>query len=245
MIKELEKILIHVSEHILKDKVFTPTYKDKDIVTNKDIEAERYIIQAIKKIHPTHAFISEEENQKNLTPEPTWIIDPIDGTLNYTRNIPQYGIQLSLYENKEAVLCAMYFPETKVFLHAVKNEGFYINHKRTHTQPLSLSKSILTFGDFSKSQPTSRNTQLKLMGRIMNHVMKVRIYGASSSDFAYVAMGITQGHIIFTNRLWELAAGLLMITEAGLSIKTLEYDNCKGILVGHKQILDDLEIYLS
>ena len=239
MITQLELILRTVGKRILRQD-FTETYKDKDIVTNLDLESERYIIQEIKKFRPTDHFISEEENHELLTDEPTWIIDPIDGTLNFTRNIPQYGIQLALYENKKPKLSMMYFPENDTIIYAIKNTGAFLNHERIEIQPLPLSKSIITFGDFSKSQPTSRPIQLKLMNDFMDHVMKIRIYGASSSDFSYVAMGTSQAHIIFTKRIWELAAGLLIIEEAGLCAQPIHFDSCDGYLLGHKKTITQL-----
>lgn len=245
MINQLENILKHVSENILKDRNFSETYKTMDIVTNKDIEAERYIIESIKAFRPEDQFISEEENQNDLTDAPTWIIDPIDGTLNYTRHIPQYGIQIALYEKKEPVLSMMYFPENDTLIHAVKGKGFFVNHKKTLVEPMPLSKSIITFGDFSKSQPLSRPTQIQMMNAIMDQVMKVRIYGASSTDFGYVSMGMTQGHIIFTNRIWELASGLLLVEEAGLSIMKLKFENCSGLMIGHQKTLEALNGYLK
>ncbi|MCH4886103.1 inositol monophosphatase [Acidaminobacter sp. JC074] len=244
MIKELENILKHVGKNILQND-FTETYKDKDIVTNLDLEAERWIIQEIKKLRPHDLFISEEENQEDLTHEPTWIIDPIDGTLNFTRSIPQYGIQIALYENKEAKLSMMYFPESDQILYAKKGHGTFLNHERINISPMPLSKSIITFGDFSKSQPSSRPIQLKMMSDLMDHVMKIRIYGASSSDFSYVAIGKSQAHIIFTKRIWELAAGLLIIDEAGLKAHHIEFDTCDGYILGHPDTIDNLLEYIK
>jgi len=239
MIQELENILKHVGKNILKND-FIETYKDKDIVTNLDLKAERWIIQELKKLRPCDSFISEEENQKDLTQAPTWIIDPIDGTLNFTRDIPQYGIQVAYYENKKPQLSMMYFPESDQILYAKKGQGTFLDHERVKIDPMPLSKCILTFGDFSKSQPSSRPLQLKLIADLMDHVMKIRIYGASSSDFSYVAMGKSQAHIIFTKRIWELAAGLLIIEEAGLLAYHIEFDTCDGYILGHPETVDHL-----
>ncbi len=240
MLKELEKILKHVSKHIIQSEEIINTYKNKDIVTNNDLKAERYIISEIKKLKPNDLFISEEENHAVLTEKPTWIIDPIDGTLNYSRGIPQYGIQLAYYEQSEALLSMMYFPESDVLIYAKKNKGCYINHQRVTIDPKPLDQSIITFGDFSRSQPSSRPKQLELMSRLMDHVMKIRIYGASSSDFSYVVLNKTQCHIIFTKRIWELAAGQLLATEAGLSVVPLKYDDCEGLMIGHIDVLNAL-----
>jgi len=241
MIHKLEKILKDVAKDILDNRNFISTYKDKDIVTNNDIEAERRIIQEIKKLRPNDCFISEEENQNQLTDQATWIIDPIDGTLNYTRDIPQYGIQLALYENSEPQVSMMYFPVQDLLVHAIKGQGCFINHEKVIIKTMALDQSIVTFGDFSKSQPSSRPKQIELMSSFLDHVMKIRIYGASSSDFSYLVLNRSQCHIIFTKRLWELAPGLLLATEAGLSVKPLEFQSCKGYMIGHESILKSLE----
>jgi myo-inositol-1(or 4)-monophosphatase len=241
MIHKLERILKDVSKDILDNRNFISTYKDKDIVTNNDVEAERRIIKEIKTFRPNDCFISEEENQNQLTNQATWIIDPIDGTLNYTRNIPQYGIQLALYVNSQPQISMMYFPEQDILIHAIKGQGCFINHDKVKIEAMALDQSIVTFGDFSKSQPSSRPKQIELMSSLMDQVMKIRIYGASSSDFSYLILNRSQCHIIFTKRLWELAPGLLLASEAGLSIKPLEFETCKGYMIGHESILNNLE----
>lgn len=240
MINNIEKLLKDMG-HMIMTKTKEITYKEKDIVTNLDIEAERLIIAGLKDMYPDDLFISEEENQDDLTDKATWIIDPIDGTLNFTRGIPQFGIQLARYIESKPVLAVMYFPVDKTFIHAIKGQGCYVNHKKVSIDPLPLDKAIVTFGDFSKSQPSSRPLQLKLMADFIDQVMKVRIYGASSSDFAYVVQEKTQCHVIFTKRIWEIAAGLLMITEAGLETAEIITDTAKGLMVGHKEVLDNLK----
>lgn len=241
MIKEIERLLRQVSEMIMTTS-FEIKFKDKDIVTNMDVEAERNIIKALKVMYPNDLYISEEENHNELTDDPTWIIDPIDGTLNYTRNIPQFGIQLSRYIKKKPVFAMMYFPVTDVLVYAEKDKGCYINHDKVDIKPLALNKSILTFGDFSSSQPSSRPIQLQLMANAVDQVMKIRIYGASSSDFSYVIEQKTQCHIIFTKRIWELAAGVFLAEEAGLQVKALEYPECKGYAIGHPQVIEALKL---
>lgn len=244
MIDKIERILKDVSSLIImNDEIVNEmTYYSKDIVTQKDIAAERYIIEQIRKFRPNDLFVSEEENQNPVTDEFTWIIDPIDGTLNYTRKIPQFGIQLALCHKKMTLLSVMYFPLSDTFIHAEKDKGCYINHKKVHFDTaLPINQSIVTFGDFSSSQPESRPKQLEMMASIMKAVMKVRIYGASSSDFSYVISGKTQAHILFTKRIWELAPGLLMIKEAGLSVEELIFEDCKGYMFGHKDTLNQLK----
>lgn len=244
MIYKIEHILKEVSSSIIMNQEIENelTYYSKDIVTKKDVDSERLIIEKIKSFRPHDLFISEEENHNDMTDAPTWIIDPIDGTLNFIRGIPQFGIQLALCLEKKPIFSAMYFPLSDTYIYAEKNNGCYINHNRVYfDEATPLDQSIVTFGDFSKSQPLSRPIQIELMSKLMDEVMKVRIYGASSTDFAYVVSGKTQAHILFTKRIWELMPGILMIKESGLSIESITFKTCDGFIMGHKDIVKQLK----
>ncbi len=243
LIEELREILITTcKEIILNDDIADEiTYKTKnELVTQKDILAERYIISEIKRIRPNDLFIGEEENNNVLTDAKTWIIDPIDGSLNFSRGISQFGIQVALYENSKAKLCAVYLPVTNDFYYAVSDKGSFLNNKRIHLDnELSLSKSIVSFGDFSSSQSESRPLQVSMISKLMNNSMKVRIYGASSSDFAYVSSGKTQVYITFTKRIWELAAGVLLAKEAGCIIHEFNMEGVTGLIIASSQVILD------
>jgi myo-inositol-1(or 4)-monophosphatase len=123
---------------------------------------------------------------------------------------------MALLKNKEPQVSIMYFPEFNEFHYAVKGKGYFVNgQKITLDQQKSLKESIVSFGDFSKSNPSSRNHQLKFIEQLMDEVLKTRIQGSSSIDFSFVASGKTQAHIIFSKNLWELKPGFLLVKEAG------------------------------
>lgn len=234
MYKQIERIIRSASE--LLKSTYTITYKEKDLVTENDIKSERYIIGELKKLYPNDLFISEEENQNTLTDERTWIIDPIDGTLNYSRNIPQYGIQIALYEKKAVIFAMIYLPLGDDLIYAMKNAGCFYNHQKVIPVKKSLDQSIITFGDFSSSQKKSRPLQIQMMAQLMDHVMKIRIYGASSSDFFYAIIGRSQGHIMFSKRIWEFSAGLFLAEEAGLKVDAFEKNNVRGFMIAEPTI---------
>lgn len=188
----------------------------QDLVTIKDIEMERAIKHFLNDVFPEDAFIGEEENQNDLTHGRTWICDPIDGTINYANGHPLYGVQLALMVDQLPVLAVIYLPHLNELYCAAKGEGAYLNGQKIDPiEKTGLSLSVVTFGDFSKSNPSSRQYQMKAMEVLMNHALKVRIQGASSVDFAFLASGKNQAHILFTKRLWELAPGVLLAEEAG------------------------------
>lgn len=230
--KSIENILKRATKEILLNGDIELDIIDKghqDVVTQKDLMIENFIIKELKKLYPKDSFIAEEEHQGSLTDNRTWILDPIDGTLNFSRNHPLYGIQVALYEKKEAILSVIYLPATDEMYTAIKGHGAYLNG--THiSQPedLSLEKAIVSLGDFSKSNPSSRPFQIKIMEGIMDKAMKLRIQGASSVDFAYACSGKTNCHILFTKRIWELASGILLAEESGMTVNKFKNPAFEG-----------------
>jgi myo-inositol-1(or 4)-monophosphatase len=188
---------------------------EDDLVTNMDLEIEKEFTNLVKKHYPEHLVIGEEFAQNKLTDDWTWIIDPIDGTVNFASGSPLYGLQFSLYYQKEGIVSAIYLPATGDFLYAEKDAGAYHNGNRIILKDSdNLKKSIVSFGDFSHSNPSSREKQLYLLANLEDEVGKLRIYGSSAIDFGYVACGRSQAHVMFSKRIWEMSAGMLLIREA-------------------------------
>lgn len=216
----LSALIKSVVKEVILEGESTLEISDKpesDVVTNKDIEVERRIKAALLEKFPKDRFIGEEEDfDADLSMVRTWVLDPIDGTLNYTKNTPYFGTQLALYENGVPTVGLIYLPMLDEFYFAEKGKGAFLNDIPLHAdEHQTLDKSIVTFGDFSKSNPTSRPVQLEIMSNLMHKAMKIRIQGASSIDFAFVASGRSGAHVLFTKRLWEISAGLLLCLEAG------------------------------
>ena len=188
----------------------------QDLVTDLDFAMERAIKAALLEAYPGDAFIGEEENHDELDDDRTWVCDPIDGTVNFTQGIPYYGIQLALLVDRAPVFSLIHLPVLGETYVAVKGQGAFLNGVRLQADPsMTLSRALVTFGDFSKSNPSSRGFQLKAMGALLSQALRVRIQGASSVDFAFVAAGRNSCHILFTKNIWELAPGLLLTEEAG------------------------------
>lgn len=215
----IKNILMTASQKILLNHdidLNTSTKGHQDLVTAKDYLMEEYLISRLKKQYPQDSFIAEENHHHELTDENTWIIDPIDGTVNFSYGSPLFGIQIARLKNKKPVFSAMYFPKFDEFHYAIKNHGYFINGKTYRTnENVELSKSLISFGDFSNSNPKSRHHQLKFIDVLNDRCLKTRIHGASSIDFSFVSSGKTQGHILFSRNPWELLPGILFVEEAG------------------------------
>jgi len=217
MIDSIKRMVQGAYEAVLNNKAYDVQDKGKqDIVTNLDFAMERYIKGAIKTLFPEDRFIGEEENHETLTMERTWVCDPIDGTLNFTQNIPYYGVQLALLIQKVPVFSLIYLPKLNEIYYAVKGQGAFLGDKKLEMDSeLPLERVIVTLGDFSKSNPSSRGYQLKAIESMVEKAMRVRIQGASSVDFAFVASEKNGCHIIFSKNIWELAPGTMLAIEAG------------------------------
>lgn len=226
-IEMFKPILQMCKEHIInsKEKMVIEEKKDYDLVTNLDIEVEQILIKNIKQHFPNDMIIAEESSNKSLTINPTWIIDPIDGTVNFSYRSKIYGIQFCRLINKEAVFAVLYLPELDDLYYAIKGKGAYKNGLQIYNNPNHpIEKSIISFGDFSKSSFSSRPTQLKLIDSLKDIALKIRIFGSSCMDFSSLASGQTHAHIMFSKRIWEFSAGLLLLKEAGLHTSKVMID---------------------
>ena len=186
-----------------------------DIVTSLDFNIEKYIIKRINETFPNDKILSEETMSDTVIRERTWTIDPIDGTFNMAAGMPLYGVQCSMFENGESVIAAIYLPILNEIYTAAKDGGAYLNGNKIHTHFTSLDKSIVSFGDFPHSRPDDISDERIIMNELYNHIARVRMFGAASIDFAYLASGKTQGTVIFTRNKWDISPGILLCKEAG------------------------------
>lgn len=219
LIDLFKPVLKQCKEHISTSKLHM-TSEEKagsDLVTNLDFEIEEKLIHHIKSLFPEDLIIAEETSVEALTDAPTWVIDPIDGTVNFYYGSKIYGIQFCRMICKEAVFTILYLPELDDLFYAVKDHGAYRNGVRLQGHPnMPIKDSLVSFGDFSKSSMASRPYQMKLMDALKEEVLKVRIFGSSCMDFSALASGQTHAHIMFSKRIWEFASGLLLLSETGV-----------------------------
>lgn len=225
MMKKFEALFLscHKAIERLKVDLESTEKSPSDLVTNVDLGVEKILIDFIKSEFPNDLIISEESLHGQLTHAPTWVMDPIDGTNNFVNGSKLYGIQLCRLVNREATLAALYLPDLKDFYFATKEDGAYCNGQpliKQAQKPLHLS--IVSFGGFSKSSLESRVYEMKLMDYFKDRAMGIRIFGSSCMDFTAVASGQTQAHIMFSKRIWEIAAGVFIAEMAGIFVERIQ-----------------------
>ncbi|MCH9812256.1 inositol monophosphatase [bacterium] len=227
-------IAIEVGERALKGFYTSVSSLEKtsphDVVTKFDKEGEEYIYQKLSALYPDYGFLGEEGGYRNYSKaNPFWIVDPIDGTLNFSRGIPAFSVSIALVHHGEAVVGVCFVPMTKELFCAKAGEGATLNGAElTPPKKMDFAHSIL-----SLSPSHLKRTPLAA----------IRRSGSSVIDICYVAKGAIDGFYDSLLNPWDFAASSLIAKEAGAEVfslkeSSLDMNKKSDILVTNKHITD-------
>ena len=188
-----------------------------DFVTNADLKAEKIIIEELKKAKPNYSIVSEESGvENNKDKDNTWIIDPIDGTINFLHGIPHFAISIALKSNNEIISGLIFDPIKNEMFYAEKNNGAFFNNQRIRvSKKIDLNECL--FG-------TGGKIKLELD-------LPFRKSGCAALDMAYVASGRYDGYFQDDLKLWDIAAGIVLIKEAGGLLNDVDLSVNKNIKI--------------
>ncbi|MEK7480354.1 MAG: inositol monophosphatase [Patescibacteria group bacterium] len=200
-----------------KDGVhYTKSHERWDVVTKADLLSEKIIISAIKKTYPSHGIISEESGRINENAEYVWIIDPIDGTLNYSSGVPMYGVMVCLVHKGKVILSAIDIPATREFFFAKAGSGAYLNGKRIHCSKGRNLKS--TFGVHGTTLAPRTIHFLKNVLQCAEGGYMLLGSFASPANACYVAAGKRDWIVSLNGQIWDFAPEYLILKEAGCRV---------------------------
>jgi myo-inositol-1(or 4)-monophosphatase len=188
-----------------------------DFVTNSDIKAEKIIIEELKKARPHYSIISEENGtENNKDKNNTWIIDPIDGTINFLHGIPHFAISIALKSNEEIVSGLIFDPiKNEIFFAEKENGAFFNNHRIRVSKKNELNNCLFATGEKTKQELD----------------LPYRKSGCAALDMAYVAAGRYDGYFQYDLNLWDIAAGIILVKEAGGVVNEIDLNNNKNIKI--------------
>jgi myo-inositol-1(or 4)-monophosphatase len=189
--------------------------QETNLVTEIDKKSEQMIISKIKQHFPHHDFLGEEFGAADVKSEYRWIIDPLDGTVNYTHGVPIYCVSIGLEYKGEIVLGVVYDPNMDELFTAEKGKGAWLNKKKievSKTKTLIESLLVTGFPYDIHEHPEPVVTHFK---NFLAEGQAVRRLGSAAIDICYVAAGRFDGFWEGTIRPWDMAAGVLILTEAG------------------------------
>ena len=186
-----------------------------DFVSEVDKTAEKAIINEIKKVFPNHSILAEESGETLGDSDFQWIIDPLDGTTNYLHGFPQYAVSIALLEKQVVTHAVIYDPFKEELFNASKGEGAYLNNERIRvTMSNGLQDTLIGTG-FPFRYPEHLDCYLKTFKAIHPHVSGIRRAGSAALDLAYLAAGRLDGFWEIGLNSWDIAAGALLVKEAG------------------------------
>ena len=191
--------------------------KANDFVTEVDHAAEQAIIETLLTAYPGHGIWAEESGREHgaKDSEFVWIIDPLDGTTNFIHGLPVYCVSIALSVKGKIEQAVVYDPTRNDLFTATKGRGAYLNDRRIRVSKRTELKQSLISTGFPFRPGDNFNQYLAMMGDVMQRTAGLRRLGAAALDLAYVAAGFTDGFFEFGLQPWDVAAGSLLITEAG------------------------------
>lgn len=189
-----------------------------DQVTDADVAIEAFLLQRIREHFPKDAILSEETLSLTGIQGRTWTVDPIDGTANFAKGFPLFGIQCALFEGGIPVMSAIWLPAFDECYTAVRGEGAYCNGERLTVLPCDPQRALVSFGDYPHSRPEDFADQHRMVYRLSSQVGRIRMFGSAAVDFASLASGAINATVLFTKNQWDLAPGILLASEAGAVI---------------------------
>lgn len=207
--------------------------EDKSPVTKADLEADEIIIKELKAATPRYNIRSEESDEIDNNSKFTWVVDPLDGTTNFSRGLPVFATTLALLKGDDIVLAVTYNPITNSKFSAQVGKGaFWNGAKMKVSDQKSFEKSIVTLGRARDKE--SKNKTLAAINSIYFKSHQ-RVLGSSALELAWVASGRTEAFVCIGLNSWDVAAGILLVKEAGG--KTTNFDGEDVVLSRDKDFL--------
>jgi myo-inositol-1(or 4)-monophosphatase len=210
-------------------------YKGRiDPVTDVDVKAERYITRIIRKKYPRHDILAEEGVASRAKSTYQWVVDPIDGTVNFTHGFPVYCVSIGLLLEGRPYLGAVYDPERDEMFWGVRGGGAWLNKNRIHvTSEKRLERALLATG-FAYDIGTAKRNNLGYFARMAKKAQGIRRPGSAAIDLCWLASGRIDGFWELKLHPWDTAAAVVLVEEAGGKITRT---NGKSFSIFDKDIL--------
>lgn len=241
--------IIKVAGKIIEDRELALQIEEKgtaDYVTKVDLKVQEYIEKRLKDLYPDIQFMGEEKSNDHIDLNGKyWVLDPIDGTTNLIHDYKEVSISLALVDRKTIVLGFVYNPYNNEMFFAEKGEGAYLNEKPIHvSNSKTMEESLISIGT-SPYEKELAEYNFEIFYNVFLKSQDIRRSGSAALDLAYVASGRTDGFFEKNLKLWDYAAGILLVEEAGGKVskfngETLELYVTSDVLVSNDKIHKEL-----
>lgn len=240
IVKEAGKTILEIQNGDMQ----THEKGTNDVLTIADTTSEKIIVNAISKMFPDDGFIAEEGSSKESKSGYTWVIDPLDGTMNFSRNMSYYAVSIGYLKDGKTYGGAVYIPKLKELFVCEKGKGAYLNGQRICVSINNLDKSLAVIG-FNNRQDDFRQLHCNIHKNLLNNIMNVEKIFSTVIGLCYVACGRIEIHCELNCFLWDVVPACLMIEEAGGKITQINGDNIdfnqveKQCIIGSNGLVHD------
>lgn len=225
----LKEIVLKANDISYKSFEVSVKGAESDLITNLDLEIEKYLIDEIKKEYPNFDIVSEEYNTNNQVTDNCFIIDPIDGTINFANNLPLWGIQIACVKNGETIASVISLPRINEFYYADET-GAYLNDNKISVNEVPIKNALYAIDG---------NNNLPCMQRMRKYSSNRRNFGGVCVSMAFMASGRIHGAVFRSDKPWDYEPGLFLCKMAGASICNKSGFHAAAM---NKEFLDILEL---
>lgn len=205
---------------VSQDQIVTKDHNS--LVTYVDQTAEKKIVKRLQELIPEATFITEEDTVEQAEGDLVWIIDPLDGTNNFLQKIPHFAVSIALRHKDEMVIGVVYDVMREECYSAVKGDGAYVNDRPIRvSQKESIDDCVLATG-FPYAKNMNFKPLINTLEHWMLHARGIRRFGAAALDLCFVAAGRIDCYYEFKLNIWDVAAGMLIVEEAGGEVSDYE-----------------------
>jgi myo-inositol-1(or 4)-monophosphatase len=221
---------------------------DRDYASQLDIDVERRVRDHLQAATPEVGFFGEEEGTRGDQNGLRWILDPIDGTVNFVHGLPLYAVSLALALEQQPLLGVIDLPAIHTRYCAVRGRGALVNDRpiAASKAPAGLGSAVVALGDYAiGDQADAKNrTRLALTTRLAGSVLRVRMLGSAATDLAWLSEGHLDASIILANHPWDVSAGVVVARETGHTVVDIDGNDyslrSRATIATHPELLPDL-----
>ncbi len=236
--KKVEPIIRKAGEILLSfyGKKLTKKYKPQHgFATEADLASEKFLIEELGKVLPQASFFAEESGRSGTPNEYCWVIDPLDGTTNFAHQLPYFCVSIALTHNEVPIFGMIYQPLEDELFWGQKGKGSYLNNNKISvSHPMQLEKTLFVVG-FPYHRGPRYDHLLERVKRVRKKTYTFRYFGAAALDQVYVAAGRLDASILENLAWWDIAAGMIIIEQAGGIVTTF----------ANKSVTPEFVTYLS
>ncbi len=215
---------------------------DYDVVTIADKESEAAILGHIRSEFPDHAILAEESGASDSPMSRwRWVVDPLDGTTNYSQGLPLFSVSIALEHDGEAVVGVVHAPRLGETFTAIRGGGARLNGETIHcSDKTSLRRAVLSTG-MPVDRAENPDNNLDNISRVVNEIRGLRRLGSAAIDLCYVGAGFLDGYWELALHRWDVAAGRLIAAEAGADIVDLRPDRRYSVMASAPGLTEQLK----